>query len=235
MWPLGQGVGYHAVTWGYFPGELVKRITGKTLGQYFNEKVRQPLGADFYLGLPESEFARCATLSGPNRARKKPTVSAKNITMPALYPVALLNPSISPFKHACSTPWRKAEIAASNGHASARGMATIYAAMAMQGTLNGKRIISQQALEAALQIEVEDEIDLVLGQAIRRSRGFILNTDNAYGPNQNSFGHAGAGGSLGFADQDAGIAFAYTMNQMQADAAITPRSKQLTDAVYGCI
>lgn len=235
LWPLGQGVGYHAVTWGYFPGELVKRITGKTLGQYFNEKVRQPLEADFYLGLPESEFARCATLSGPNRARKKPTVSAKSITMPALYPVALLNPSISPFKHACSAPWREAEIAASNGHASARGMAIIYAAMAMQGTLNGKRIISQQALEAALQIEVEDEIDLVLGQAMRRSRGFILNTDNAYGPNQNSFGHAGAGGSLGFADQDAGIAFAYTMNQMQADAAATPRSKQLTDAVYGCI
>ncbi|MEX1236961.1 MAG: serine hydrolase domain-containing protein, partial [Pseudomonadales bacterium] len=76
LWPLGEGAGYHAITWGYFPGELVRRITGKTLGQYFHEKVAAPLDADFYIGLPESELGRVATMNGPNRARKKPKVPA---------------------------------------------------------------------------------------------------------------------------------------------------------------
>ncbi|MFB0970320.1 MAG: serine hydrolase domain-containing protein, partial [Pseudomonadales bacterium] len=67
MWPLGTGAGYHAVTWGYLPGELVRRVTGMTLGEFFNQRVAVPLLADCYIGLPESEFARCASLIGPNR------------------------------------------------------------------------------------------------------------------------------------------------------------------------
>ncbi|MBP17808.1 MAG: hypothetical protein CMQ21_02840 [Gammaproteobacteria bacterium] len=235
LWPLGEGAGYHAVTWGFLPGELVRRITGKTLRQYFNEKVREPLDADFYIGLPESEFDRCATLVGPNRARKKPKATANSVEMPELYPIALLNPSIKPFRDACSSEWRKAEIAAANGQASARGIATVYAALSMDGELNGRRIISKEAIDLATQNEVGDTIDLVLGTPTRRARGFILNTDNAYGPNPDSFGHAGAGGSMGYADRDSQIAFGYAMNQMQADAAAKPRSRLLTDAVFACL
>jgi CubicO group peptidase (beta-lactamase class C family) len=235
LWALGEGVGYHAVTWGYFPGELIKRVTSKTLGEYFNEKVRKPLNADFYIGLPESEFGRCALLIGPNRARQKARVTTQGIPLPELYRISLLNPSISPFRHACSEPWRRAELAASNGHASARGMALIYAVMAMQGELKGQRIISQQGLANAIRVEVENDIDLVTGKVVRRARGFILNTESAYGPNPKAFGHAGAGGSMGFADQDAQVAFSYAMNQMQTDATTTPRSKMLTDAVYSCL
>jgi CubicO group peptidase (beta-lactamase class C family) len=252
LWPPGSAAGYHAVTWGYFPGELIRRITGKTLGQYFKEKVADPLAADFYIGLPESEFPRCATLIGPNYARTQNSATnsilkdagTKDVEqesqpsepkMPRLYPIALMNPSISPFKDACSKEWRLAEIAASNGHASARGIASIYGTLAMGGAIGDKKIISSEALSEALKIEVDGTDDLVLGGKLRRARGFMLNSGGAYGPNPDAFGHAGAGGSIGFADAEAGIGFGYAMNQMQSDRTATPRSKRLLNAIYRCI
>ena len=236
LWKPGEGAGYHAVTWGYFPGELVRRITGKTLGQYFREKIAEPLNADFYIGLPSTESGRVATLNGPNRARKKPRVAANaNAQMPKLYPIALLNPSISPFKHASSDEWRRAEIAAANGQANARGIATIYAALAMGGELNGTRIMSEHAIREATKLEVDMQVDLVTGRPMRRARGFMLNTEGAYGPNPNAFGHAGAGGSVGFADRENQVAIGYAMNQMQADLDAKPRSLVLTNAFYKCL
>jgi CubicO group peptidase (beta-lactamase class C family) len=247
LWPLGTGAGYHAVTWGYFPGELIRRLCGKTLGQYLQEKVTIPLNADFYIGLSESEFSRCAALIGPNHARpeansfkndqesKGRRSPGKSTISPKFYAEALLNPTISPFKDACSREWRKAEIAASNGHASARGIARIYAALSLGGTLDGLEIVPNSSLKESLKVEVDGPEDMVLGGKLRRARGFMLNTDEAYGPNPSSFGHAGAGGSLGFADMDAGIGFGYAMNQMQNDSTSIPRSKRLLKALYQCI
>jgi CubicO group peptidase (beta-lactamase class C family) len=231
---LGTGAGYHAITWGYFPGELIRRITGQTLGEYFHARVAAPLEADFYIGLPEEHMHRCATMVGPNRARKQPEAGAKPV-MPALFPIALLNPSVSPFKDASSPAWRRAEIAGANGQSNARGIATVYAALAGGGELNGTRIISQTGLQAALQEEVDDQLDLVLGKPMRRARGFMLNTGYEFGPNNASFGHTGAGGSIGFADPGQHLAVGYAMNQMQADANATPRATLLLDAVYNCL
>ncbi len=231
LWPLSNQSGYHAVTWGYLPGELVRRITGHTLGQFIQDTICKPLSADFFLGVPDTELSRCAELIGPNHARIKPAPALSAQPPTDLFPIALQNPSISPFKHACSSAWRKAEIAASNGHASARGLAKIYAALAT----GGGEIISTAALRSANHVEVNSTVDLVLGTPVRRSRGFMLNLDGAYGPNDAAFGHAGAGGSLGFADQKTGIGFAYVMNQMQADTTSTPRSKLLLEAVYACL
>ncbi len=234
-WEPGTAAGYHAITWGYLPGELVRRITGQTLGEYFRENIAQPLGADCFIGLPDSEMGRVATLNGPNRARKKPKVPATAAKMPALYPGALLNPSVSPFKDACSAEWRRAEIAAANGQANARGIATIYAALAMGGELNGVHILSKHAIDEATRLEVDNQPDLVLGRPMRRARGFMLNTEGAYGPSPNAFGHAGAGGSTGYADRDNQVAIGYAMNQMQADITASPRSQLLSDAVYAAI
>lgn len=235
-WEPGTAAGYHAITWGYFPGELVRRITGKTLGRYFAEKVADPLGAgkDCYIGLPESELGRVATMNGPNRARKKPKSPPGKATMPPLYRIALQNPSVSPFRDASSDKWRMAEIAAANAQANGRGIARIYSALANGGEQDGVRIMSPKAIEAATRLEVDNETDLVLGRAMRRSRGFILNTNGAYGPNPNAFGHAGAGGSVGFADPDNHVAVGYAMNQMQADIEASPRSMVLTNVVYRC-
>ena len=236
-WTPGTSSGYHAVTWGYFPGELVRRITGKTLGEYFKTTIAEPLGADFHIGLADTEFDRCATLIGPNRARKQPPQSPDQapVKPTKLFVKSLLNPSISPFRDACSKPWRNAELAASNGHGTAESIAKVYAAMANGGQLGNVRIMSEAALAATCAPEVETNVDLVTGGVVRRSRGFILNTENAYGPEMTAFGHAGAGGSLGFADPVANLGFGYVMNQMQPDTAKKPRSKQLVDEIYRII
>lgn len=236
LWEPGAAAGYHAVTWGYLAGELVRRITGKTLGQYFADKVARPLDADFYIGLPDSEMDRVAVMIGPNHARVlAPRSDGPPPKMPDLFAIALLNPSIKPFRDASSYEWRKAEIAAANGQANARGIARIYGALANGGELNGVRIIDREAIEQATRPEVDDETDLVIGRPMRRARGFILSTAGAYGPNERSFGHGGAGGSTGFADPDANLAVGYAMNQMQSDPNATPRSKKLIDATYACL
>ncbi len=240
LWQPGKAAGYHAVTWGFLAGELVRRITGTRLTEYLQEKIAKPLEADFYLGLQAGDFERCAPLIGPNHARKSEIAPPQKRTSGQTSPqqhfaIALMNPAISPFKDACSNAWREAEIAASNGHASARGIATIYAALSMDGTLNGTKIISTGALDEALQVEVDGPVDQVLGGKIRRARGFMLNTDEAYGPNPDAFGHAGAGGSLGFADRQAGVGFGYVMNQMQNDNISIPRSEQLVESLYTCL
>ena len=242
LWPPAEAAGYHAITWGYFPLELIRRITGQSIGDYLQTRVAQPLAADIYIGLPSNLHHRCADLIGPNHARSASSPGPSPLPAPAeppnkLFTLALLNPLIAPYKHASSRAWRLAEIPAANGHASARGLAKMYAALAAGGRLNETRIVSRATLLEACQPEVEHWLDLVMGTRVRRSRGFILNTDNAYGPNANAFGHAGAGGSVGYADPDANIAFAYVMNQMQPEDADAPvsRASRLTEVLFACL
>ncbi|MFT5562949.1 MAG: CubicO group peptidase (beta-lactamase class C family), partial [Litorivivens sp.] len=225
FWPPGEAAGYHAVTWGYLPGELIRRLTGQTLGHFFQERVAKPLGLNFYIGVPAAKLADCATLIGPNHARAKTEASHSTSRSPRTaasepsqyFKVSLMNPPISPFKHACSKEWRTAELAASNGHGDAASIAKVYALMAAGGALNGTQLISKESLDAACKLEVDSAVDLVTGTVIRRSRGFILSHDANYGPGNNAFGHAGAGGSMAFADPEAELSFAYVMNQMQPD------------------
>jgi len=236
FWEPGQGSGYHAVTWGYLAGELIRRITRKTLGQYFQEKVAGPLKADFYIGLPDSEMNRVADMVGANRARVAPKSIEGSRKVPALYPIALQNPEIRPFKDVCSYPWRKAEIPAANGQANARGIARIYGALANGGEIDGIRIISRKGIETATIEEVKgDQVDLVLGKPRRFARGFVLNTEGSYGPNHEAFGHTGAGGSVGFADPETNIAFGYAMNQMQVNEDDVSRAELLVKATYACL
>jgi len=235
-WEPGTAAGYHAVTWGYFPGELIRRITGKTLGAYFREKVAEPLGADFFIGLPDSEMDRVGDIIGPNRGRVAQKKVENPPQMPRFYPIALLNPSIRPFKDASSYAWRKAEIAAANGQANARGIARIYGALANGGEIDGIRIISPEGIKAAVKEEVTDNTpNLVTGRPMRFARGFGLNTEGHYGPSLKAFGHSGAGGSIGFADPDANVAVGYTMNQMQLNLDDEPRAGFLVKAVYDCL
>ncbi len=235
LWTLGTEAGYHAVTWGYLPGELFLRITGKTMGSYFHDEIAAPINAECYIGLPESELNRCATLIGPNRARLQPEPTDIPPVVPPLYAITMLNPSIRPYKDASSDPWRKAEIAAANGQANARGIASVYGIMANGGRMNGIDFISPEGIARGTKLEKEDGVDLVTGGPMRRARGFMLGIDGSYGPNEKAFGHAGAGGSLGFADAEKRLSFGYAMNQMQSDPDATPRSRLLVDALYACL
>jgi CubicO group peptidase (beta-lactamase class C family) len=200
------------------------------------ERLADPLDADVHLGLDDAEHGRVAELIGPNHARRQPDLSAlMGIRMPPLYPVALQNPSIRPYQDACSAPWRRAEIGAANAQANARGIARVYAALARGGELDGVRVLSPETIAALAVEEVGEQEDLVIGRPMRRGRGVILNTLMQYGPSPAAFGHAGAGGSVGFADPERRLGVGYAMNQMQPGIETDTRGSRLVRAVFDCI
>ena len=233
-WIPGTAAGYHAVTWGYLAGELVRRTTGKTLGTVLRERLAAPLDADVHVGLADEDMSRVADVIGPNHARRQPLAGTPP-SMPALYPIALMNPVIRPFKDVGTPVWRRAEIAASNGHATGKGLARLYAALACGGELGGVRIVDSDALNAATREEWGLEPDLVLGRPMRRGRGFNLNTERQYGPHAGTFGHSGAGGSYGFADPAKRLGAGYAMNQMQPGLEADTRGTRLIEALYACL
>lgn len=230
-WEPGTAAGYHAILWGYLAGELARRITGKSLGQLLRERIAGPLGADFHIGLPDSEHHRIADLIGPNHARKQPDpASLLGVKMPPLFRFALQNPSVRPWQDACTAPWRRAEIAAANGHGNARGIARIYGALA-----DGERILKRKTIAAMTVEEWGMSDDLVLGRPMRRGRGINLNTEGQYGPNPGAFGHNGAGGSIGFADPERHLGVGYAINQMQPGIEADTRGSRLVRAVFECL
>ena len=240
-WPPGTAAGYHAITWGFLVGELVRRATGQSLAEVFRQHIAAPLDADCYIGLPDAEFHCAADLIGPNRARKaQPARAAAEEagSRPALNAVVMENPLIRPYADACSTGWRRAELAASNGHANGRGIARIYAALA--GAENGGDIGATQIVPAEQVAALRTEVwgrqpDLVLGYPMRRGRGVNLNTRGEFGPSAEAFGHTGTGGSLGFADPERGIGVGYAMNQLWGGTDANSRAGRLVAALYGSL
>lgn len=245
LWAPGTNVGYHAMTWGYLLGEMVRRASGQTLAQVFAERVVQPLQADVHLAVPSNADLDISPLIGPNHARALPASSAEavaagEVSEPApLSTMVMTNPIVRPYQDASSAVWRQAEIAAANGQGNARSVAKLYAAVASSeegGELQGTKIVSQAALEALCAPLVSaSQSDLVLGYGLNRGSGFILNTNAQYGPNTAAFGHSGAGGSIGFADPTAQVAVGYAMNQMQPGAVETTRAARLISALYDCL
>ena len=229
LWSPGEGMGYHAITYGWLVGEVIRRIDGRSCGEFVRDEIAGPLGIDFYIGLPESEDSRTADLIAAPGAAPVGVSAEQNLATKAL---ALAAPRYA--GEVNSREWRAAEFPAANGHGNGRSLATIYSALA-QG---GGELISSEALEVCGPTEHAAREDMVLGFLVRRSLGFILSTAGGryeWGPNPRTFGHSGAGGSLGFADPDAGIGFGYVMNQMSAGLGADPRWKPMIDAVYASL
>ncbi len=221
-WTPGSAFGYHSITWGFLAGELIRQISGMSAGAFIQENLSTPLNAAFYLGVPEEHQHHCTELIGPNHARKLIEVNRK----PVLKQLSPNDPVIAPYRHICSPAWRSAEIPASNGHASAEGLARIYAAI--------PDLISRRTLSWATREQTNGQIDLVLGQPLRRAMGFILNCEDVYfGPEPTAFGHTGTGGSIAFYDPVNEISFAYVMNQLHRDGRV--RGKALIDSLYTCL
>ena len=238
-WEPGTKHGYHAFTFGHLIGEVIRRITGKSLGTYFRDEIAGPLGADFHIGLAPEHDARTAEgipadppdpdvntfltdiLSDPTSFRFKTLTNPPDLTQPGV---------------ANSIPWRRAEIPAANGHSNARGVARVYAALARGGELDGVRIMSPEAIERATVVQATGP-DEVLRLDLHMALGWVVTSPHArMGPNARAFGHSGAGGSLGFADPDAKLAFGYAMNrQIIVDSLNDPRWPALMDATYACL
>jgi CubicO group peptidase (beta-lactamase class C family) len=235
LWPPGTAMGYHPILWGVLAGELIRRITGDRAGALLASRIAGPAGADVHLGLAGAEHHRCAGLIGPNRPwRQVPGITDAPRTEADPGPFGALanaNPVIRPFGDVATPEYRRAELPAANAHATAEGLARIWAATVQAG----EPLIPEGALAAARrQVVGPDQPDLVLtGRRFRRSAaGLMLNHEGIYGPDPDAFGHDGAGGSFGFADPGRRLGVGYVMNQMQVHPEADRRGRRLLEALY---
>ncbi|MGW7662519.1 serine hydrolase domain-containing protein [Streptomyces sp. NPDC054756] len=236
-WTPGTRSGYHALTYGFLVGEVVRRVSGLRPAAFLEREVTGPLGVDFTIGLPEKESGRAAELVQPP-AGPAGEGAAASAALPPLALAALANPPIGADQ--ANTPgWRAAEIPAANGHGTARAVADLYGIFAGAGSYGGRRILSPGAAERVREGQGRC-LDLVLGAGLGHETeiglGLWLSGPNgSYGPNPRAFGHDGFGGSCGLADPEAGVSLGYVMNRMGPHIADDPRKTALVDAVYASL
>jgi CubicO group peptidase (beta-lactamase class C family) len=207
-WEPGTAPGYHALTQGYLVGEVVRRITGKSLGTVFREEIAQPLGADFWIGLPASEDHRVAELIPPPPGQAVGEAGGQTELQKNMSD----NPGID-ISATRTRAWRGAEIPAAGGTGNARSVAEIHAILANGGVAKGKRFMSEAGCRKALELQVEGP-DLILTERSRFGMGFGLPGGVVSLPNPNTVYWGGYGGSLIIIDMDARTTFAYAMNKM---------------------
>ncbi len=235
-WEPGTAHGYHTNTFGFLVGEVLARVAGRSTGTLLRELIAEPLGADVHLGLPASEHHRVADFGWPGDA--PPEEEPTDLDGKALDEMALMrhntywNPSgLSGAGVLNTAAWRAAELPSTNLHASARGIARVFAALAAGGEIDGVRIVGADALRAATTEQVYGD-DVVLERPTRFGLGFQLTQpERPMGPNPGAFGHYGAAGSLGCADPEAGLALGYVTDRIGARWQ-NPRNRALLDALH---
>ncbi|HIK71881.1 MAG TPA: class A beta-lactamase-related serine hydrolase [Gammaproteobacteria bacterium] len=228
IWEPGTASGYHSMTFGWLTTELIKRVTGKTLGVYFREEIGNDRDIDFYIGLPESEENRVAEMipfskeennqnenAEPNDAQKA-SGSGPNLLKPQN-----------------TRAWRAAEIPSANGQGSAYGLAKLYSLIVPSDP--SLKILKDSTVDAMTRSRIEGR-DMVLGVVTRWGAGFIMNKHKViYGPVEESFGHSGFGGSCAFGDPKNKLGISYVMNKMKNNAAGDGRSIALINETYKCL
>jgi len=236
MWEPGTRHGYHFRTYGWILGEVIRRVTGNMPGRFFADEIAAPLGVDFWIGLPESEEARVATLVPP------PPIAdpdARALFEQLAGPTTVLGRAMtgpSDLFH-YDEMWNTralhaAEMPSSNGIGSARALARIYAALA--GEVDGIRLLAPSTVAAARELRSEGS-DAVLLLPTRFGTGFMLPPALSLGAAPSAFGHPGAGGSLGLGDAEAQIGFGYVMNRMEVGVMGDPRAAGIVAAVYAAL
>lgn len=212
-WEPGTRSGYHLITQGQLEAEIVRRVTGDTLGTFFRREVAEPLGAEFHIGLPESEESKVAQIIPPTAAMDKAFagVDRDSIAVRAAVscPVTGAEPN--------TRQWRAAEIPAANGQGNARGVARVHAALANGGRLDGVTLMSPATIERIFEEQI-DNVDLVLGAKMRMGIGFgLMNETVPLSSNPRSCFWGGWGGSIAVIDVDTRTTVSYVMNRMAAD------------------
>jgi CubicO group peptidase (beta-lactamase class C family) len=233
-WEPGTAHGYHAVTYGWLAGEVIRRVARKTVGAFLAERIAKPLGLDLWIGLPEALNPRVAPVipAPPPPAGAPPDpFTARLLDPTSLMHRAFLNPS--GMLGAPNLPaLRTVEIPAFNGIANARSLARLYAACI--GEVEGVRLLSPETVEGATRTQARGE-DLVTGYETHYGTGFQLTFPYRPFAGEGSFGHYGLGGSVAFAHPMKGFSFGYTMNQMLPGTGPDPRTTPLIKAVAGCL
>ncbi len=224
-WEPGTASGYHAITQGYLTGEVVRRITGQTLGTFFRKEIAEPLGADFHIGLPEEHEPRVGFLVPP---KEQP---ADQEFPPDSIPARTFANPFAPAEYSRTREWRAAEIPAAGGTGNARSIARAQAVLACGGEAFGKRLLSEAGARRALEEQI-DGVDLVFGIPIRHGLGYGLGNESMPLPSPNMCFWGGWGGSTVMVDFDNRLSISYVMNRMESGLMGDPRGMLLTGAVY---
>lgn len=229
LWTPATTSGYHAITWGFIAGELVRRISGRSIGAFLREELAEPLGADVFIGLPQDQDGRYATIAKPPAAQTQ-----THAEMSEILALTLGNPVIEgevPNRR----DWRAAEIPAAGGVANALGLARLYAPLANGGVANGRRYFTPAAIARATEVRFAG-VDINLGVPVRWGAGFFGNNPARwYGPDDAAFGHSGWGGSTGYFDPRRRLSVGFAMNQMDANLNGDPRTVRLVAALYAAL
>ena len=227
MWPPGTASGYHPITIGYLAGEVFRRVDGRTMGQALREDFAVPFGLDLWIGLPETEHGRVATM-------RKPTSGASLGTIDAIKKAAFLDRGSAPGGRG-SAEWRTMEIPSANLHGTALDLARTLNVLANDGLLDGKAILSPEVVEAATRERIHG-LDKVLPFTLSWGAGYTRNAGiGIFGPNPDAVGHCGWGGSCAFADADEKLSAAYVMTRQSPHLIGDPRARRLIDALYSAI
>jgi len=245
FWKPGTRNGYHGFTFGWTAGEMVRRVSGKSLGTFFQDEIAKPLGLDFWIGLPEAIEPRVAPIFPFAYTREQAVTPflrdlADRQSIASLF---FMNVGAWRTGGANTRAGHAAEIGAANGITNARGLAGMYAPLAN----GGGKLVDEKTLVRMGEVSMATHDDATLRIPTRFALGFMKSMDNRrrsigaqiFGPDVDSvilgsaaFGHVGAGGSLGFADPAAGLSFGYTMNQMGPGLLMNARGQSLVDAAY---
>ena len=239
FWEPGTRNGYHALTFGWLVGEVVRRASGKSLGSFFRDEIAAPLGLDFWIGLPEDKEPRVAPMIA---AEPDPNSRFfQEIAKPgSLQSLVLLNAG-GYMDEVDTRAAHAAEIGGAGGITNARGLAGMYEPLALGGKKGVVELVNAATLARMGRVSSSTGRDAVLVMPSRFALGFMKTMDNRGEPagvqdsvltSEEAFGHVGAGGSFGFADPKAGMSFGYTMNRMGAGASLNERGQSLVDAVY---
>lgn len=241
FWKPGTRNGYHMITFGWTVGELVRRVSGESLGTFFRKHIAEPTDAEFWIGLPEElepkvvrTIAFRPQKGAPIGEFTQALISDRNsLQNKALFNQGGFNPN-GRASHA-------AEVGGAGGIGNGRGLAKIYAPFAAGGTLAGREYVTPTALARMTEVAVATHEDATLLLPTRFGLGFMKSMDNrnrlavdksSVILGSKAFGHVGAGGSIGFADPESGLSFGYVMNRMGEGILLNERGQSLVDATY---
>lgn len=238
-WEPGTRNGYHMLTFGWTVGELVRRVSGRSLGTFVAEEITGPLDAEFWIGLPDDVADRVAPVLQPVPDRSNLSRFTRVLLddKTSLQRMAWLNTGgFNPN----DPDVRRAEIGGGGGIATATGLARMYRPL----SLGGDGLVSAEAVARMAEVSVATGCDATLLLPTRFGLGFMKSMDNRRAPagerdsavlSSTAFGHVGAGGSVGFADPECGLSFGYVMNQMGNGILLNDRGQSLVDATYRAI
>lgn len=248
-WEPGSEHGYHATTYGWLVGEVVRRVSGKTVGTYLREELAGPLGAEFYIGLPPEHDHRTASLISmlPKGLSFDPNKDTSDVDPGVREMLKQFMGPDTPLGKALTAPGgafadlesfnlpktRAAEIPAAGGVATAKGIAKLYAACVSE--VDGHRILDPDVLDQAITQRTSGGNTILFNMDVQFGLGFMVRSSLLPLGGPRSFGHFGMGGSMGWADPDAELGFGYVMNKMDLGLAGDARSSSLVNAVYASL